>query len=282
MMKFEQYDDPEKFYDVLRQEPLANKIEHELMLGLTHLLILDPDHFGVNPFLATVKDHDKVILCAFMTPPWSIIVHGVDVSDNRPFHLLIDHLVKEKVAVPGVNGKSGFSEKFADLWCNKTKCQKKLHMASRLYVLKEVHPAKFSPGQLKNAGMNYLDLLINWTKKFHVEVKLDVEEEYIKTHVKFIIETGNAFIWFDDQPVCMVFCERPHEEGVSIAYVYTPPEFRNKGYATSCVGAVSQYALDTEYSYCSLFADLANPISNTIYQRVGYRPVCDYINYDFE
>ena len=281
-MEFEQYDNPGKFYDMLKHLKITNIIENELMLGLTHLLILDPNHFDIPPFLATIKDHNKVILCAFMTPPWSILVHGVSSLDNRPFQVLIEHLVEEKIKVPGVNGESEFSEKFAEIWCYKTKCQKRLHMASRLYVLKEVYLVKYTPGQLKKAEMDYLDLLIKWTKKFHKEVKLGVKEEYIKNHVKFIIETGNAFIWFDEQPVCMVFFERPHEDGVSIGYVYTPAEFRNKGYATSCVSSVSKHALDSGYSYCSLFADLANPTSNNIYQRVGYQPVCDYIYYDFK
>jgi predicted GNAT family acetyltransferase len=30
-----------------------------------------------------------------------------------------------------------------------------------------------------------------------------------------------------------------------------------------------------------LFTDLANPTSNSIYQRVGYRPVCDVDQYRF-
>jgi hypothetical protein len=33
--------------------------------------------------------------------------------------------------------------------------------------------------------------------------------------------------------------------------------------------------------FCSLFADLANPESNSIYRRIGYRPVCDFREYSF-
>lgn len=30
-----------------------------------------------------------------------------------------------------------------------------------------------------------------------------------------------------------------------------------------------------------LFADLANPTSNGLYRRIGYRPVADFAAYDF-
>ena len=33
---------------------------------------------------------------------------------------------------------------------------------------------------------------------------------------------------------------------------------------------------DEGFDFCSLFTDLANPISNAIYQQIGYRPVCDF------
>jgi predicted GNAT family acetyltransferase len=29
-----------------------------------------------------------------------------------------------------------------------------------------------------------------------------------------------------------------------------------------------------------LFADLANPVSNAIYQRIGFEPVCDSVRID--
>jgi hypothetical protein len=33
--------------------------------------------------------------------------------------------------------------------------------------------------------------------------------------------------------------------------------------------------LEKGYSFCCLYTDLANPTSNSIYQKIGYRPVAD-------
>ena len=72
----------------------------------------------------------------------------------------------------------------------------------------------------------------------------------------------------------------PH--GVTLGPVYTPPPARGKGYATNCTAAVSQLLLDAGWAYCALFTDLDNPTSNSIYQKIGYRPVCDYADYHFK
>jgi predicted GNAT family acetyltransferase len=39
------------------------------------------------------------------------------------------------------------------------------------------------------------------------------------------------------------------------------------------VAALSQEALGAGAGACMLYTDAANPVSNRIYQRIGYRPV---------
>jgi predicted GNAT family acetyltransferase len=68
----------------------------------------------------------------------------------------------------------------------------------------------------------------------------------------------------------------PRTPVTRISAVYTPPEHRGRGYATANVAAISQHALDGGASACMLYTNAANPISNKIYQRVGYRPVGDW------
>jgi len=95
------------------------------------------------------------------------------------------------------------------------------------------------------------------------------------------VATGDIFLWDDGRPVSVAARNRPTPHGISVGYVYTPPELRGRGYATSCVAALSQHLLDSGYEFCTLFTDLANPTSNDIYQQIGYRPICDYDEYVF-
>jgi len=86
------------------------------------------------------------------------------------------------------------------------------------------------------------------------------------------VEHGLLYVWEDKgRPVSIVIAHGRTPNGVRIGYVYTPPESRGRGYASALVAEVSQSMLDLGYDFCVLYTDLANPTSNRIYQRLGYR-----------
>jgi predicted GNAT family acetyltransferase len=70
--------------------------------------------------------------------------------------------------------------------------------------------------------------------------------------------------------------------GIRIGPVYTPPELRGRGYASALVAELTRRLIAGGRQFCFLFTDLANPTSNSIYQRVGYRPVTDVNLWVFE
>ena len=82
-------------------------------------------------------------------------------------------------------------------------------------------------------------------------------------------------------PVSMAKISRDLQTVCVVGLVYTPPYFRGNGYATSCVAAVSQFGLDRGFKNCVLYTDLANPTSNSIYMKIGYKPICDSIEIKF-
>jgi predicted GNAT family acetyltransferase len=59
--------------------------------------------------------------------------------------------------------------------------------------------------------------------------------------------------------------------------VYTPRAHRGRGYGSAVTAVATQDILD-DGAIPVLFTDLANPTSNGIYQRLGYRPVGDYVS----
>jgi predicted GNAT family acetyltransferase len=92
----------------------------------------------------------------------------------------------------------------------------------------------------------------------------------------FLRDPGRGlYVWEDQEPVSMVGYAGPTPNGIRVSAVYTPPERRNRGYASAGVAALSQMLLDGGRRFCFLFTDLANPTSNRIYQQIGYRAVCD-------
>jgi predicted GNAT family acetyltransferase len=68
---------------------------------------------------------------------------------------------------------------------------------------------------------------------------------------------------------------------IRVAPVYTPAHLRGRGYAGAVTAEVSRAALAAGAAEVLLFTDLANPTSNALYQRIGYRAVADFAVYDF-
>jgi predicted GNAT family acetyltransferase len=101
----------------------------------------------------------------------------------------------------------------------------------------------------------------------------------MRQHVQTTARERRLFVWCDPAPgriVSMAIWTGLTPHGVRIGMVYTPPEFRGRGYASNCVAALTQRLLDSGRTFCFLFTDLANPTSNKIYRAIGYRHVCDF------
>lgn len=83
----------------------------------------------------------------------------------------------------------------------------------------------------------------------------------------------------DGTPVAMAGAGGPTPNGIRIGAVYTPPDRRRRGYAAALVADVAARQLAAGRRFCFLFADVANPTSNRLYLRLGFRPVEDVHHY---
>jgi predicted GNAT family acetyltransferase len=98
-----------------------------------------------------------------------------------------------------------------------------------------------------------------------------------------MVSSGKLHILEDNGvPVSMAKITREMRTACGVGFVFTPPYFRGKWYATSCVAAVSRLILGRGFAKCVLYTDLANPTSNSIYQKIGYVPICDSLEIKFD
>jgi uncharacterized protein len=124
------------------------------------------------------------------------------------------------------------------------------------------------------------ELVAAWTHAFNIDC-FGPDKNLPEGDITPKIVNKEVFFWEDKWPVSMVAKSRPTDKGITVNYVYTPPELRGKGYATSCVAELSRNVLKSGKEFCTLYTDLANPTSNSIYKKIGYNPVCDSVEYTF-
>jgi GNAT superfamily N-acetyltransferase len=140
-----------------------------------------------------------------------------------------------------------------------------------LHALHAVVPLPRAEGRKRLAGVEDADCLQQWLEAFHAEAVPDDPSPGPGAGAR-AANAGRFHLWLDaeDRPVTFAAFGREVGGYVSVGPVYTPPTARGRGFATSLVAEMSAEALAQGRRGCTLFTDLANPISNRIYARIGY------------
>lgn len=259
-----------------------NEAANNLILGLSLRVSRFLPVVQHPPYFATVTDNDDLLLAAMMTPPRSLVLSTGLADWREPLERLIQEVAAHNWPIPGVTGSPLLSQAFAAAWASLKGTTYRVKMRNRLYELKRVNPVPPTPGRLRVATANDLELVTEWIFAFQNEALQRGNLAESREVARYRINDQDIYLWEDREPVSMAAQTRPTRSGICISLVYTPPELRGRGYATACVARLSQLFLDSGRNFCVLFTDLSNPTSNRIYQKIGYAPVCDFTEYIFD
>ncbi len=254
---------------------VAREAENNLLLGLGATLRESPELYAAAPYLATVEDGAAVVAVALRTPPHNLVLSPAPAEAIE----LIARDVERAGGTPGVLGPSAEARAFARAWCALTGAATGAVVAERIYQLDAVVPVTGVAGALGRASAADRDLLVDWLERFAAEAIGPADRAHLERTVdaRLTGESAGYHLWrVDGAPTCLAAFSGPTPNGIRIGPVYTPPALRRRGYASACVAALSQRCLDAGRRLCFLFTDLANSTSNSIYQAIGYRPVCDF------
>jgi predicted GNAT family acetyltransferase len=260
---------------------LRAEAENNLILGICGDLAGNPPADDKQPWLLTIEQNEAVIGVAIMVPPRRLVITRLSAAASTS---LVEYLFHAKLAIPGVVGPSPDVSALAEPWAQINKLRASLSMDQRIYSCDRVIPPPFlpSPGRLRAADPADRGLLVAWSRDFHVAVHMSDTIAECDVLIDRLIARRAIWIWDDDEPVSCAAFARETSRGVGINHVYTPPHHRGRGYASTCVAALTTSLLDSGRSFCCLYSDLGNPTSNRIYQQIGYQPVCDSQLWRFE
>lgn len=224
-----------------------------------------------------------VTAASSITPPYPI---NLDVAPSCTLRPLV-HALRDAPELAGlvvaVNGPSDIAGEFAALWCAATGDHAVLSWVQRLFVLGElIHPHPPPAGFARPAGAADRPLVLEWAAGFASSVG-DRNPEPVAASIADRLAYGGMFVWCldDGTPVSMAGRSRPAAGAVRIGPVYTPDAHRGQGFggAVTAVATAAAMALADDVV---LFTDLANPTSNALYSRLGFRPVADRTVFAFE
>ena len=280
-MMLKEYKDRRKYIE--KSEPLLMRQEAENNLALGLLSVFKKTVPPSEVYTALMETEGAVASALLMTPPHNLILtYNDDVMSERLIAEMVSQLTSAGVSVPGAVGERYWTERFAKEWAVQTGGRADIVMEQKIYQLHEVQPAAGSEGSFHKAKLEHLPLLTEWMADFMTFTnEPPITTLQAAERMKKFLAEDSVYIWsVDGVPVSMAKKSRATKNGITVSLVYTPEKFRGRGYASSCVAALSSELLK-DYSFCTLYTDLSNPTSNSIYQKIGYKPIQDSVMISF-
>ena len=291
-MRVVRLQDPRAFLNRAESWLLQREAENNLPLGIAASLVgvrpaasaSGPANAAPGPlYFATIESGGGVVGCAFRTPPYKLGLTRMPLDAVR---LLARDVAEVYEELPAVLGPVAVARAFGEVWSALGGVRATPGTRQRIHVLERVTPpSRMARGRMRLAGPADIPLVARWLASFIRETGLGEAGDPLASARRLCGEEGGKrllALWVHEVPVSMAGFPARTRHGVRIGYVYTPEKRRGRGYATALVAELSSHALDLGFDHCVLYTDLANPVSNRIYGGIGYRPLQDVMDVDFE
>jgi predicted GNAT family acetyltransferase len=216
------------------------------------------------------------------TPPYSFLLSDVPAEAVEP---LVDLMLDPRTGLDGreINLAESSEAAFGAAWTARTGHEPRVVERIRLYRLAELIPPDPAPeGGARLATQQDVEFVARSLEAFWEEAGEPMPLNARMTALRMAgarIAEEIFWLWLDPsgRPASLAG-HTPVVAGMGrVGPVYTPPELRGHGYAAGSTIAVTRALLGRGADEVLLFADLANPVSNRLYQRLGYRPVADRV-----
>jgi GNAT superfamily N-acetyltransferase len=264
----------------------ADRARNTVLLTVAETARVDPSHYAPDDAGADKRQlfgwwtaGDGAVGGAFLhTPPFPVLLSAVPL--DAAAELAAKTLAGRPLA--GVNGYDEVATAFAAAWADDTGGQATVRMRMRLYRLAGlIWPDPSPDGAPRTAGEGDAALLTDWFTAFSSEVR-ETEGADHAAAVRERLSYGGLTLWETGHgPVSLAGRTRQVAGMVRVGPVYTPPRLRGHGYASAATAEVSRAALAEGADEVLLYTDLGNPVSNSIYQRLGYTQVEDRVALSF-
>lgn len=194
---------------------------------------------------------------------------------------LFAHHAEGSPSLQGVVGMRAACEAFAHRWLALTGQPHEVRVHLRNHKLTRVEPVPQPTGAPRVATADDIGWLGDAQRDFIVEIELPEDPERLRALVPQRVANGQFWIWEDGGAAAFAGWTDAPPDAARVAPVYTLPHARGRGYATALVAAMSRELLDDGRRKLFLITDLANPVSNSIYAKIGYRPQSELFHFDF-
>lgn len=268
MLKVEFTTDVKKFLEQHGAYLHRHEAEHTVILSMC-AAALKKGKSDVT--FAVLSNEEGIVMIAAKVPGRNIVLSR---AAQDGIEALVDAVAEKKWEFPGIVGPADVAAAFSNGWTRVTGQKFNEYMDQIIYSLKQVTTPDAVEGKMRLATEKDAGQVADWFVGFSNDSHLPKSEKFTPDEAKKIVPARIAekrlYVWdVNGNPVAQTGVSFT-DSSSRISLVYTPHDQRGKGYASALVAAVSQKMLDDGKKLCCLYADARNPVSNSIYRKIGY------------
>lgn len=251
---------------------LQSESFNSLFLGLVNRLNEHGNPDEGEPFFYIFKEGNAVTGCAMRSAP----NRGLILTDCslEVLEQLTEDLKKKEIKLEGSIGPRESVLAFAKIWGQ----EYSEVMDQGVYECRQLIAPRETKGSLYKVtreDKDAFEIAVQFGGGFIADCfpkHREPLEEARKTVGRHVDHNG-IYLWKneDGKFVSMAGNHRDSKNAGSIGWVYTPSEYRGKGYGSMVTHGVTQEVFNKGKTLANLFTDMANPTSNSIYQKIGYK-----------
>src|SRR6266511_5889924 len=236
-MLVRRFDDPVAFRETATPYLLRDEARHNLLFGISSTLIQKPGLYELFD-LWVVSEDDEVLGAALRTHPLNLVL--AQPSNDAALDALVDRFLQGRQELPGVVAAIPELEAFVGSWTSENDLDATRVFRHGIYELREVLPVPAASGLARPVTPDDRDQVIAWIIAFAEEAL--PEDNEAERQVRFVearlaaTDDSGLWLWEDGgRPVSLSGYGGATPNGMRIGPVYTPPELRGRGYATTLV-----------------------------------------------
>ena len=271
------HSDPDAFLAAAAPMAARGQASASFFAGWAHAMKRKPPRGGERVYLAT-WDGGDARGAAVQRDDGPVVIGASDVDGAVAFAC---DLAREQPELQGVVGGPRGCDAFARKWQELTGRAHRLRFRMRQHALTAVNDVPVAAGMARTADEADAEWLIERQIAFIAEVGIPDSPQRVREQLPERVARGDFRIWDDGGPVAYAGFSDAAPDFARIAPVYTLPDRRGRGYATALVAELSRELLARGKRMLFLTTDVANPTSNAIYARIGFRAESDECHLDF-
>lgn len=261
-----------------------NEAANSILISVA-MMIKESQNSGVKvlsqPTLFKILSNNQTSSVAILNSYSLILTFATD----EEIIYLVNFIIENKIQIPRVLGPAKESTLFSQKYSELANINYKTSQIQRILKLEKVKHPNHNPGIFREAYLSEIETLIDFQIGFMKDALADKpipSRKEIESLILNTLKNNQAYVLeYENKIVSSAYFRRPSKNGVAISWVYTPPEFRKRGFCSQLMAELSDHALKSGKTFCCLYTDATNPTSNKVYENVGYEFVIDSAEYIF-